>query len=140
MHTYQVDNYGIFISISQLKQATYDDLKTLEENGKVMIFERDDIEDIEIYPLTDIGSIDWHTPPNKDSNTVVFIANNRSSLYSPAYAKPSDLIKEIKDAYGKYFPDNYDFEANIVWGNTGPSSLIKKLATIVTQITKTYQP
>lgn len=57
MHTYQVDNYGIFISISQLKQATYDDLKTLEENGKVMIFDRDDIEDIEIYPLTDIGVV-----------------------------------------------------------------------------------
>ena len=94
MHTYQVDNYGIFISISQIKQATYDDLKTLEENGKVMIFDRDDIEDIEIYPLTDIGSIDWHTPPNKDSNAVVFIANNRSSLYSPAYAKQSDLTKK----------------------------------------------
>ena len=26
MLTYQVDNYGIFIPISQLKQATYDDL------------------------------------------------------------------------------------------------------------------
>ena len=114
MHTYKVDNYGIFIPISQIKQATYDDLKTLEENGEIMMFDRDDIEDIEIYPLTNIGDIDWYKP-NKDSNAVVFIANNRSSLYSPAYAKPSDLIKEIKDAYGKYFPDNYDFEANIVW-------------------------
>ena len=80
-----------------------------------MMFDRDDIEDIEIYPLTDIGDIDWHTPPNEDSNAVVFIANNRPSLYSPAYAEPSNLIKEIKDAYGKYFPDDYDFEANIVW-------------------------
>ena len=26
MHTYKVDNYGIFIPISQIKQATYDDL------------------------------------------------------------------------------------------------------------------
>ena len=26
MHTYKVDNYGIFIPISQLKQATYDDV------------------------------------------------------------------------------------------------------------------
>ncbi len=114
MHTYKVDNYGIFIPISQIKQATYDDLKTLEENGEIMMFDRDDIEDIEIYPLTNIGDIDWYKP-NEDTNAVVFIANNRSSLYSPAYAKPSDLIKEIKDAYGKYFPDNYDFEANIVW-------------------------
>ena len=40
MHTYQVDNYGIFIPISQIKQATYDDLKTLEENGKVMTLTR----------------------------------------------------------------------------------------------------
>lgn len=115
MNTYQIDNYGIFISISQIKQATYDDLKTLEENGEVMMFERDDIEDIEIYPLTDIGHIDWHTPWNEDSNAVVFIANNRPSLYSTAYAEPNNLIKEIKDAYGKYFPDDYDFEANIVW-------------------------
>ena len=115
MHTYKVDNYGIFIPISQLKQATYDDLKTLEENSEVMMFDRDDIEDIEIYPLTDIGHIDWHTPWNEDSNAVVFIANNRPRLYSPAYAEPNDLIKEIKDAYGKYFPDDYDFEANIVW-------------------------
>ena len=115
MHTYKVDNYGIFIPISQIKQATYDDLKTLEENGEIMMFDRDDIEDIEIYPLTDIGNIDWHTPCNEDSNAVVFIANNRPSLYSKAYAEPNDLIKEIKDAYGKYFPDDYDFEANIVW-------------------------
>lgn len=114
MHTYIVDNYGIFIPISQIKQATYDDLKTLEENGEIMMFDRDDIENIEIYPLKNIGDIDWYKP-NEDTNAVVFIANYRSSLYSPAYAKPSDLIKEIKDAYGKYFPDNYDFEANIVW-------------------------
>lgn len=116
MHTYKVDNYGIFIPISQIKQATYDDLKTLEENGEIMMFDRDDIEDIEIYPLTDVGDIDiWRSPWNNDLEAIVFIANNRPSLYSPAYAKPSDLIKEIKDAYGKYFPDNYNFEANIVW-------------------------
>lgn len=115
MHTYKVDNYGIFIPISQIKQATYDDLKTLEENGEIMMFDRDDIEDIKIYPLTNIGDIDWYKPNIKDYNSVLFIANNRPSLYSPAYAKPSDLIKEIKDAYGKYFPDNYNFEANIVW-------------------------
>ena len=33
MNTYQIDNYGIFISISQIKQATYDDLK---KEGKYM--------------------------------------------------------------------------------------------------------
>lgn len=88
MHTYKVDNYGIFIPISQIKQATYDDLKTLEENGEIMMFERDDIEDIEIYPLTNIGDIDWYKP-NEDTNAVVFIANNRTSLYSPAITCPN---------------------------------------------------
>lgn len=115
MHTYQVDNYGIFISISQLKQATYDNLKTLEENGEIMMFDRDDIEDIEIYPLTDVGDIDWRSPWNNDLEAIVFIANNKPKLYSSAYTGTNDLIKEIKDEYGKYFPDDYDFEANIVW-------------------------
>lgn len=115
MHTYKVDNYGIFIPISQIKQATYDDLKTLEENGEIMMFDRDDIEDIEIYPLTDVGDIDWRSPWNNDLEAIVFIANNKPKLYSSAYTGTNDLIKEIKDAYGKYFPDNYNFEANIVW-------------------------
>lgn len=115
MHTYKVDNYGIFIPISQIKQATYDDLKTLEENGEIMMFDRDDIEDIEIYPLTDVGDIDWRSPWNNDLEAIVFIANNKPKLYSSAYTRTNDLIKEIKDAYGKYFPDNYNFEANIVW-------------------------
>lgn len=115
MHTYKVDNYGIFIPISQIKQATYDDLKTLEENGEIMMFDRDDIEDIEIYPLTDVGDIDWRSPWNNDLEAIVFIANNKPKLYSSAYTGTNDLIKEIKDEYGKYFPDDYDFEANIVW-------------------------
>lgn len=115
MHTYKVDNYGIFIPISQIKQATYDDLKTLEENGEIMMFDRDDIEDIEIYPLTNVGDIDWRSPWNNDLEAIVFIANNKPKLYSSAYTGTNDLIKEIKDAYGKYFPDNYNFEANIVW-------------------------
>lgn len=115
MHTYKVDNYGIFIPISQIKQATYDDLKTLEENGEIMMFDRDDIEDIEIYPLTDVGDIDWRSPWNNDLEAIIFIANNKPKLYSSAYTGTNDLINEIKDEYGKYFPDDYDFEANIVW-------------------------
>lgn len=115
MHTYQIDNYGIIIDIKSIKQSTLDDLKTLKEYGEIMTFDRDDIEDVEIYPLTDVGDIDWRSPWNNDLDAIVFIANNKPKLYSSAYTGPNDLIKEIKDEYGKYFPDDYDFEANIVW-------------------------
>lgn len=115
MHTYQIDNYGVIIDIKSIKQSTLDDLKTLEEYGEIMTFDRDDIEDVEIYPLTDVGDIDWRSPWNNDLDAIVFIANNKPKLYSSAYTGPNDLIKEIKDEYGKYFPDDYDFEANIVW-------------------------
>ena len=115
MHTYQIDNYGVIIDIKSIKQSTLDDLKTLEEYGEIMTFDRDDIEDVEIYPLTDVGDIDWRSPWNNDLDAIVFIANNKPKLYSSAYTGPNDLIKEIKDEYSKYFPDYYDFEANIVW-------------------------
>ena len=122
MHTYKVSNYGIFIPISQIKQDTLDDLKTLKEYGEIMTFNRD-VEDVEIYSLTDVGDIDWDSPweidwdsPwDNDFDAILFIANNKPKLYSSAYTEPNDLIKEIKDKYGKYFPDDYDFEESIVW-------------------------
>ena len=86
----------------------YDDLLDL---GVVFIDET--FEDITIESAIDNSTFDDENKPTED--VYILPLGNWPTLLKPAYNSEDEIISELKDKYGQFLPQNYDYHNNIVY-------------------------
>lgn len=121
MRDYALSDYGIVFGENELRYAE----KVLNKKNKTD-YEYEDYEigdDIGLEYISEFtgqaikvesdGSLNWCD--TIDCGEYVYYANLRKfpTLFNPAYPSIDDAVNELKERYGEYLPENYDYANNI---------------------------
>lgn len=69
----------------------------------------------EIFPVSIDGSLKEMDSISCDSALIFYCPLNRvGTLYTAAYDSPNEIAIEARHKIGRYLPDNFDYEKNIV--------------------------
>lgn len=120
-HNYNGQVYGLYIENEEVFKEyldkhdqdmyeLYDDLLDL---GVVFIDET--FEDITIESAIDNSTFDDENKPTED--VYILPLGNWPTLLKPAYNSEDEIISELKDKYGQFLPQNYDYHNNIVYAS-----------------------
>lgn len=118
-HHYNGQIYGLYIENESIfdeylnkydrdMYELYDDLLDL---GVVFIDET--FEDITIESAIDNSTFDDEDKPTED--VYILPLDHWPTLLKPAYNSEDEIISELKDKYGQFLPQNYDYHNNIVY-------------------------
>ena len=108
--SYQAYNgqvYGLYIKSEEVFEA-YDELLAL---GAVFIDES--FEDITIESAINGSTFDDEDKPLED--VCILPLGNWPTLLTQAYKSEDEIISELKDTYGEFLPQDYDYRNNIVY-------------------------
>lgn len=116
-----IENEEVFKEYLDERNRDMDELRdSLYESGAVFIDE--DFEDVYIESAIDNSTFDDENKPTED--VYILPLGNCPTLLKPAYNSEDEIISELKDKYGQFLPQNYDYHNNIVyasyvvWGKT----------------------
>ncbi len=118
MRDYSFDDYGIIlkkedieriINITSKENGEICDSEVLEENFDYQISFTG-----EAVGLLDDGTEDWNKYMTFNYETIYYCGlKNASTLIKPAYSSLDEAAEELKDYYGMWFPNDFDFRSNI---------------------------
>lgn len=107
--SYQAYNgqvYGLYIESNDVLEV-YDELLDL---GAVFIDES--FEDITIESAINDSTFDNEDKPLED--VCILPLGNWPTLLTQAYKSEDEIISELKEKYGKFLPQDYDYRNNVV--------------------------
>jgi hypothetical protein len=66
------------------------------------------------FHLNDNGGIMWNDFDEYDDYVIVYATvSNHPTLFNKAYDNMDDVIKDFKNRFGEYLPDDFNYRANI---------------------------
>lgn len=120
-HNYNGQVYGLYIKNENVFKEYLDernrDIEELRDrlydSGAVFIDE--DFEDVYIESAIDNSTFDYSNKPSED--VWILPPSKWPTLLKPAYNSEDEIISELKDKYGQFLPQNYDYHNNIVYAS-----------------------
>lgn len=116
MRDYAVHDYGIVFGEKEIEFASKilniedDDYEVAEEIGLEIISEFTG----EANAINNKGISNYDNSINFNDDVIMYGSIKKwSSLFSAAYSSMAELVQELKDSYGKYLPNDFDYANNI---------------------------
>jgi hypothetical protein len=119
MKDYAVDDYGIVLTekdIPFIEEVSGEKDLELYEIGEVIEVEHVSEFTGEVFRVKEDGTIDYdnHDLPSFDSDELVYFGIPKwGSLFHPAYNNMNEFVDDMKNSYGKWLPENYDYKNHI---------------------------
>lgn len=109
-----IENEEVFKEYLDERNRDMDELRDrLYDSGAVFIDE--DFEDVYIESSIDNSTFDYSNKPSED--VWILPLSKWPTLLKPAYNSEDEIISELKDKYGQFLPQNYDYHNNIVYAS-----------------------
>lgn len=109
-----IENEEVFKEYLDERNRDMDELRDrLYDSGAVFIDE--DFEDVYIESAIDNSTFDYSNKPSED--VWILPLSKWPTLLKPAYNSEDEIISELKDKYGQFLPQNYDYHNNIVYAS-----------------------
>lgn len=118
MRSYAFDDYGVVIT-TEMIDAIKEKLKLKEDLDYYDIGEEIDAEysaefEGEAQLVLQDGSIDYADTITFDNGSFYYFPIRRyGTLFAPAFSSMEELVTEMKYWYGKYLPEDFEYEKNI---------------------------